>query len=77
MIRQTIRIGALVLPWLMAVALPIGLFPDFVDSNIGTVDPIHLLEFEFVMIPLAPLMMLRPPATYCHMSRRTAPKRIK
>ena len=59
MIKRAIRIGVLVLPWLMAVALPIGLFPGFVDSNIGTVDPIHLLGFEFVMIPLAPLMLLR------------------
>ena len=59
MIKRAIRIGVLVLPWLLAVALPIGLFPGFVDSNIGTVDPIHLLGFEFVMIPLAPLMMLR------------------
>ena len=59
MIKRAIRIGVLVLPWLMAVALPIGLFPGFVDSNIGNVDPIHLLGFEFVMIPLAPLMMLR------------------
>ena len=77
MIKRAIRIGVLVLPWLMAVALSIGLFPGFVDSNIGTVDPIHLLGFEFVMIPLAPLMMLRQLATYCNMSRRKAPKRIK
>ena len=54
-----IRIGALVVPWLMAVALPIWLFPGFVNSNTGIVDPIHLLGFEFVMIPLAPLMLLR------------------
>lgn len=59
MIRQAIRIGVLVLPWLMAVALPICIFPGFVDSNTGIVDPIHLLGFEFVLIPLAPLMMLR------------------
>lgn len=50
----------LVAPWLMAVALPIWLFPGFaVDSNIGIIDPIHLLGFELVMIPLAPLMLLR------------------
>ena len=59
MIRQTIRIGVLVAPWLMAVALPIFLFPGFADSNIGIIDPIHLLGFEFVLIPLAPLMLLR------------------
>ena len=47
-------------PWLMAVALPIWLFPGFaVDASIGIIDPIHLLGFEFVMIPLAPLMLLR------------------
>ena len=46
-------------PWLMAVALPIWLFPGFADSNMGSIDPIHLLGFEFVMIPLAPLMLLR------------------
>ena len=50
----------IVVPWLMAVALPIWLFPGFaVDANIGIIDPIHLLGFEFVMIPLAPLMLLR------------------
>ena len=57
--RQIVRIGVLMLPWLMAVVLPIWLFPGFVDSNTGIVDPIHLLGFEFVLIPLAPLMMLR------------------
>ena len=57
--KQVIRIGVIVAPWLMAVVLPIWLFPGFVDSNAGIVDPIHLLGFEFVLIPLAPLMMLR------------------
>ena len=57
--KQIIRVGVLVTPWLMAVALPICLFPGFVDSNTGIVDPIHLLGFELVLIPLAPLMMLR------------------
>ncbi len=57
--KRIVRIGALVVPWLMAVALPIWLFPGFADSNTGIVDPIHLLGFEFVMIPLAPLMLLR------------------
>lgn len=57
--KQVIRIGVIVAPWLMAVALPIWLFRGFVDSNTGIVDPIHLLGFEFVLIPLAPLMMLR------------------
>ena len=60
MAKRIIRIGVLVVPWLMAVALPIWLFPGFaVDANIGIIDPIHLLGFEFVMIPLAPLMLLR------------------
>lgn len=49
----------LVAPWLMAVVLPICLFPGFADSNTGIIDPIHLLGFEFVMIPLASLMLLR------------------
>lgn len=58
--KRIIRISVLVAPWLMAVALPIWLFPGFaVDANIGIIDPIHLLGFEFVMIPLAPLMLLR------------------
>ena len=58
--RQIIRVGVLVVPWLMAVALPIWLFPGFaVDARIGIIDPIHLLGFELVMIPLAPLMLLR------------------
>ena len=58
--KRIIRISVLVVPWLMAVALPIWLFPGFaVDANIGIIDPIHLLGFEFVMIPLAPLMLLR------------------
>ena len=57
--KNMIRISALVVPWLMAVALPIWLFPGFVNSNTGIVDPIHVLGFEFVMIPLAPLMLLR------------------
>lgn len=57
--RQIIRIGVLVVPWLMAVALPIWLLPGFADSNTGIIDPIHLLGFEFVLIPLAPLMLLR------------------
>ena len=57
--RQIIRIGVLVVPWLMAVALPILLFPGFADSNMGSIDFVHLLGFEFVMIPLAPLMLLR------------------
>ena len=60
MMKQIIRVGVLVVPWLMAVALPIWLFPGFaVDASIGIIDPIHLLGFEFVMIPLAPLMLLR------------------
>ena len=59
MMRQIIRVSVLAAPWLMAVALPIWLFPGFVDSNSGIIDPIHLLGFEFVMIPLAPLMLLR------------------
>ena len=59
MMRQIIRIGVLVEPWLMAVALPIFLFPGFADSNMGSIDFVHLLGFEFVMIPLAPLMLLR------------------
>ncbi len=49
----------LVVPWLIAVALPILLFPGFADSNTGSIDFVHLLGFEFVMIPLAPLMLLR------------------
>ena len=57
--KRIIRIGALVVPWLMAVALPILLFPGFADSNTGSIDFVHLLGFEFVMIPLAPLMLLR------------------
>ena len=57
--RQIIRIGVLVAPWLMAVALPIWLLPGFVDSNTGSIDSVHLLGFELVMIPLAPLMLLR------------------
>lgn len=59
MFQKTIRIGVLVVPWLMAVALPILLFPGFADSNTGSIDPVHLLGFEFVLIPLAPLMLLR------------------
>ena len=57
--KRIIRISVLVAPWLMAVALPIWLLPGFADSNTGIIDPIHLLGFEFVMIPLAPLMLLR------------------
>ena len=57
--KRIIRIGVLVAPWLMAVALPISLFPGFADSNTGSIDLVHLLGFEFVMIPLAPLMLLR------------------
>ena len=53
MMRQIIRIGVLVVPWLML------LFPGFVNSNMGSIDFVHLLGFEFVMIPLAPLMLLR------------------
>ena len=56
--KQIIRIGVLVAPWLMAVALPIWLLPGFVDSNTGSIDSVHLLGFELVMIPLAPLMLL-------------------
>ena len=59
MFQKTIRIGVLVVPWLIAVALPILLFPGFADSNTGSIDFVHLLGFEFVMIPLAPLMLLR------------------
>ena len=59
MMKRIIRIGVLVAPWLMAVALPIWLLPGFADSNTGSIDPIHLLGFELVMIPLAPLMLLR------------------
>ena len=57
--KRIIRIGVLVVPWLIAVALPIWLLPGFADSNTGSIDPIHLLGFELVMIPLAPLMLLR------------------
>ena len=58
--KRIIRISVLAAPWLMAVALPIWLFPGFaIDASIGIIDPIHLLGFEFVMIPLAPLMLLR------------------
>ena len=55
--KQILRIGVLVVPWLMAVALPIWLLPDFADSNTGSIDLVHLLGFEFVMIPLAPLLL--------------------
>ena len=58
-LNPTIRICALVAPWLMAVALPILLFPGFVDSNSGSIDFVHLLGFELVLVPLAPLMLLR------------------
>ena len=54
MMRQIIRISVLVAPWLMAVALPILLFPGFADSNAGSIDFVHLLGFELVLIPLAP-----------------------
>ena len=57
--KRIIRIGVLVAPWLMAVALPIWLLPGFADSNTGSIDFVHLLGFEFVLIPLAPLMLLR------------------
>ena len=57
--KRIIRIGVLVAPWLMAVALPIWLLPGFADSNTGSIDLVHLLGFEFVLIPLAPLMLLR------------------
>ena len=59
MAKRIIRIGVIVVPWLIAVALPILLFPGFADSNTGSIDPIHLLGFELVLIPLAPLMLLR------------------
>ena len=59
MAKRIIRIGVIVASWLMAVALPILLFPGFADSNTGSIDPIHLLGFELVLIPLAPLMLLR------------------
>ena len=59
MMKRIIRIGVIVVPWLIAVALPIWLLPGFADSNTGSIDPIHLLGFELVMIPLAPLMLLR------------------
>ena len=59
MFQKTIRISVLVVPWLIAVALPILLFPGFADSNTGSIDFVHLLGFEFVLIPLAPLMLLR------------------
>ena len=57
--KRIIRIGVIVVPWLIAVALPSWLLPGFADSNTGSIDPIHLLGFELVMIPLAPLMLLR------------------
>lgn len=59
MMKRIIRISVLVAPWLMAVALPILLFPGFADSNTGSIDFVHLLGFELVLIPLAPLMLLR------------------
>ena len=59
MMKRIIRIVVLVAPWLMAVALPILFLPGFSESNTGIVDPVHLLGFEFVLIPLAPLMMWR------------------
>ena len=59
MMKRIIRISVLVAPWLMAVALPILLFPGFADSNAGSIDFVHLLGFELVLIPLAPLMLLR------------------
>ena len=52
--KRIIRIGVIVVPWLIAVALPIWLLPGFADSNAGSIDPIHLLGFELVLIPLAP-----------------------
>ena len=57
--KRIIRIGVLVVPWLIAVALPILLFPGFADSNTGSIDFVHLLVFEFVLSPLSPLMLLR------------------
>ena len=57
--KRVIRIGVLVAPWLMAVVLPIWLLPGFADPNTGSIDFVHLLGFEFVLTPLAPLMLLR------------------
>lgn len=58
MMKRIIRIGVLVVPWLMAVALPIWMFSG-TDSDLGIFNPIRLLGFDFVLTPLAPLMLLR------------------
>ena len=57
--NRIIKTSVMVFPWLMALALPIWLLPSFADSNTGCIDLIHMLGFELVMIPLAPLMLLR------------------
>ena len=56
--NKIIRILVIVVPWLMAAGLPIWMFSG-ADADPGIFSPVRLLGFEFLLIPLAPLMLLR------------------
>lgn len=49
----------LVLPWLAMVALPIVLLPGFADSGQGGIAGLRIAAYEFVMLPLAPILFFR------------------
>ena len=56
--NRFIKTSVIVAPWLIAAALPIWVFSG-ADTDLGIFNPIRLLGFEFLLIPLAPLMLLR------------------
>ena len=59
MVKTLIRIGALAVPWLLTVVVPILLLPGYIVSSGGEIDFAHFVIFPVVLVPTAPIVLFR------------------
>lgn len=59
MVKTLIRIGALAVPWLLTVVVPILLLPGYIVSSGGEIDFARFVIFPVVLVPTARLYLYR------------------
>ena len=59
MVKTLIRIGALAVPWLLTVVVPIMLLPGYIVSSGGEIVFAHFVIFPVVLVPTAPIVLFR------------------
>lgn len=59
MVKTLIRIGALAIPWLLTVIVPILLLPGYIVSAGDEIDFARFVIFPVVLVPTAPIVLFR------------------